>query len=137
MLFTYFVPNFHISSCSFFYPYLNIGKTCGWLIPPKRSKVYLPCYTTFGSSCILGCIEGFIAFGNNLATCRVTDTREVAWEIGNFTCEGWCFLNLAKNRRILATSNHSKLLSTTCCKVFNEVAHLTLLFKLGTKRKLN
>ena len=67
---------------------LNIVKSCGRLVPPEKAKVYLPCYFTFGSSCTLGCMDGYIAIGDTRATCRLTNSSEVAWDSGNFTCEG-------------------------------------------------
>ena len=63
-------------------------KHCGTLFPPEDGKVLLPCYTTFGSTCIRDCKDGYVAFGGNLATCRSINSSHVAWDIGNFTCEG-------------------------------------------------
>lgn len=68
----------------------NIVKSCDRLVPPENARIYLPCFTTFGSSCTLGCVDGYIAFGNNRATCNVTNSSEVAWDIGNFYCKGLC-----------------------------------------------
>ena len=69
---------------------MDIVKSCGWLDLQERWKVYLPCYFTFGSACRLGCIDGYVGVGDNIATCRVTNSSEVAWDIGNFTCKGLC-----------------------------------------------
>ena len=69
---------------------LNLVKSCDRLVPPDKAQVYLPCYTTFGSSCTLGCVGGYIPFGDNEATCNVTNSSEVAWDIGNFYCKGLC-----------------------------------------------
>ena len=66
-------------------------KNCGRLYPQVNVKVFLPCYTTFGSTCTLGCADGHVPIGHNVATCRLTNSSDVAWDIGNFTCEGKCF----------------------------------------------
>ncbi|KAJ7327688.1 hypothetical protein OS493_026565 [Desmophyllum pertusum] len=62
-------------------------KSCGRLYPPENGKVLLPCYFTFGSTCTLDCKDGYLPFGSNLATCRVTNSSDVAWHTGNFSCE--------------------------------------------------
>ncbi|XP_078370477.1 uncharacterized protein LOC144654268 isoform X2 [Oculina patagonica] len=62
-------------------------KSCGTLYPPEKGKVLLPCYTTFGSTCTRDCEDGYVALGDNLATCRLINSSNVAWDIGNFTCE--------------------------------------------------
>lgn len=62
-------------------------KHCPRLVPPENAQVYLPCFTTFGSTCTLGCMDGYLAFGDNQAICNVTNSGEVEWHIGNFHCE--------------------------------------------------
>ena len=71
-----------------FPPVIIVVKSCGPLYPPENSIVSLPCYVTFGSTCTLDCMDGYIAFGSNTATCRLTNSSVLAWDIGNFTCEG-------------------------------------------------
>lgn len=72
----------------FFSRLLNIAKSCGRLLPPEKGKVFLPCHSTFESSCRRGCVDGFFAVGDNVATCRLTNSSEVAWDMGAFSCEG-------------------------------------------------
>ena len=33
-------------------------------------------------------MDGYFGVGSNLATCRLTNSSEVKWDTGNFTCEG-------------------------------------------------
>ena len=80
-------PNNFLSPHSCLYHSRTV-KSCGRLDLPARGQVYLPCYSTFGSRCTLGCMDGYFGVGSNLATCRLTNSSEVKWDIGNFTCEG-------------------------------------------------
>ena len=73
---------------SLFSVVLNIVKSCGRLLPPHKGKVFLPCYSTFGSSCRLGCVDGYFAVDDNVATCSLTNSSEVAWDMGAFSCKG-------------------------------------------------
>ena len=77
-----------ITSFIFFSRVLNIAKSCGRLLPPEKGKVFLPCHSTFESSCRRGCVDGYFAVGDNVATCRLTNSSEVAWDMGAFSCEG-------------------------------------------------
>ena len=76
----------------FFSRLLNIAKSCGRLLPPEKGKVFLPCHSTFESSCRRGCVDGYFAVGDNVATCRLTNSSEVAWDMGAFSCEGLYWL---------------------------------------------
>ena len=88
------VSNHYYFCSQYFRLYFNIVRSCGRLVLPEFAKVYLPCCSTFGSTCSLGCMDGYVAFGNNTASCRLVNSSEVVWDIGNFKCKGLYVLYL-------------------------------------------
>ena len=67
--------------------YSYIANSCKDPRPPPNGKLLLPCDVTFGSTCPVICVEGYVLRGPDLIKCEI-NRGVVKWDVKNIRCEG-------------------------------------------------
>ena len=63
------------------------ANSCNEPRPPLNSKLLLPCDVSFGSTCPVKCIKGYVLRGPNLMKCDIHHGA-VTWNANVIKCEG-------------------------------------------------
>lgn len=63
-----------------------LPKNCAAPTPPSNGKVTLPCELSYGATCPITCLEGYILRGKEFMKCDIVYGR-LKWDIRNIKCE--------------------------------------------------